>query len=52
VGLTILPLKKKIVEKPPRKKKRRKPRPKLVCGAKERVLLKHIIVEQFLPYAL
>jgi hypothetical protein len=39
VGLTTLPCKKKIVEKPPRKFSRilwKRPRPKLGCAAKER----------------
>jgi hypothetical protein len=44
VGLTTPPCKKKIVEKPPRnsaifngRRLRRRPRPKLGCGTKERV---------------
>jgi hypothetical protein len=44
VGLQPYPVKKKIVEKPPRnsaifngRRLRRRPRPKLGCGAKERV---------------
>jgi hypothetical protein len=43
MGLTTLPLKKNIIENPPRnaaifngRKLRRRPRPKLVCGAKGR----------------
>jgi hypothetical protein len=43
VGLTTLPCKKEVVEKPPRnsaifngRRLRRRPRPKLGCGAKER----------------
>jgi hypothetical protein len=43
VGLQPYPVKKKIVEKPPRnsatfngRRLRRRPRPKLGCGAKER----------------
>jgi hypothetical protein len=43
VGLTTLPCKKEIVEKPPRnsaifngRRLQRRPRPKLGCGAKER----------------